>query len=259
MLAVGLVAGACRSDTVSIEYRWVEGSSTTYRLTAEANAQWNVGTPGSGSYRVVFEVTEHVDSVTADAAEVSVEMTPLEVEENGLPSPGAEGRSFSLRVALGGQVLEVLTVDGVSAAELDPAELAFIGTYRPPLPDERKGLSDSWETPAEQTGSVFQQIETYGRLARLGRDREGKFAELDYRGTGPLVWTTSLPQGAAELTGTASTTSDVVFDLEGGYLRSGRSATVGDFEVRVVREGEHRVPIQGRLRLELDLEVTRVS
>ena len=257
--AVCVLSGACRSDTVALVYRWEEGSSTTYRLEAEANAQWSIGTPGSGSYRVVFEVTERVESVTADTADVSVEMIPTEVEENGLPSPGAEGRSFSLQVSLNGEVLKVLEVDGVPAAELDPAELTFIGTYRPPLPDERKGLSDTWQTESGQTGSVFQQIETHGELAHLGRDRAGKFADLDYIGSGPLVWTTSLPQGAAELTGTASTTSDAVFDLDGGFLRSAQSLTHGDFEVRVVREGENRVPIRGRLLLELNLDVTRVS
>jgi hypothetical protein len=258
--ATALIALAgCRPDTVDLVYRFDSGARLTYRMVATARAQWDIAGPGSGSYRVVFEVAERVRSVADDGVVVEVVTTPIDVDENGLPSPGAATRSFALRLDRNGEVLDVLEVDGVPAAELDPNERAFIGTYRPPLPNEPASLSDTWRAEQQlQLASVFQQIETQGELEELRRDDEGKLAELSYSGEGPLVWTTTLPQGAAELTGSTSVVTNALLDIEGGFLREATSSMSGNFEVRIVREGEERVPVTGRLRLDLDVELERV-
>jgi len=260
-LVAAIVLGAfaaCRPDTVDLTYRFDPAATLSYRMVANARAQWDIGGFGEGSYRVVFDVAERVLSVGEDGVEVSVVMTPVEVDESGLPSPGAATRSFDLRLGLTGEVLDVLEVDGVE--DIDPEERAFIGTYRPPLPEDPVSLLDTWRAEQQlQLASVFQQIAIEGELEELRRDDEGKVAELSYSGEGPLVWTTSLPQGAAELTGSARVSTDALFDIEGGFLREATSSTEGNFEVRIVREGEERVPITGRLHLDLDVALERIT
>lgn len=227
-------------------------------MEARASAEWDIGGPGRGSYEVSFAVTETVQSSDDDGAVVTVEMEPTEVVENGLPSPGTEQRSFALRIAPNGEVLEVLEVDGVAADALDPDELIFIGTYRPPLPRDPVRLGDEWEAEQEvRLASVFQQFVTTGRLDSLDRDEGGKIARLDYFGEGPLVWSTELPQGQAELTGFAHTRSEAVLDIDGGFLREANSSTSGDFDVRVDPGGQ-QAPITGTLTLDLDLDLRKL-
>ncbi len=261
MLLVVALAGACRPDTVDLAYRYPMDGATTYRMQASAAASWDIGGPGEGSYDVSFDVTETVESNAGGEVVVSVTMLPVEgsVQERGLPSPGSKERSFALRIGPNGEVLEVLEVDGVPAEALDADELAFIGTYRPPLPTERVRLRDSWRGEQQvDVGSLFQQVMTRGTLQGLRRDASGSVAQVEYQGEGPLVWTTALPQGEAELTGTATTSSDAEFDIAGGFLRSATSSTSGEFDVRVDPPGQ-TAPIVGRLELDLDLTLENVE
>lgn len=255
LLLLGMAA--CRPDTVDLGYRYPE-ESLEYRMRATAGAEWDIGGPGKGSYVVTFTVTETVQSADEDSAVVTVEMVPESVEENGLPSPGSEERSFALRIGPNGEVLEVLEVDGVEADALDPDELIFIGTYRPPLPQDRVRLGDDWEAEQEvRLDSVFQQFVTTGQLESLDRDTQGRLARLHYAGEGPLVWSTELPQGQAELTGFADTTSNAELDIDGGFLRRANSSTSGRFEVRV-EPGGQQAPITGTLELDLDLDLEKL-
>lgn len=252
-----LATVACRPDTVDLGYQYPE-ESLEYRMRARASAEWDIGGSGRGSYVVTFAVTETVQSADDESAVVTVEMVPEQVEENGLPSPGSEERSFALEIGPDGEVLEVLEVDGVAAKALDPDELIFIGTYRPPLPQDRVRLGDEWEAEQEvRLGSVFQQFVTSGRLESLDRDARGRVARLRYAGEGPLLWTTELPQGQAELTGAAETTSDAELDIDGGFLRRASSSTSGEFEVRVDPGGQ-QAPITGRLELNLELDLEKL-
>jgi hypothetical protein len=253
-----LTLASCRADTVKIDYGFPQGARFTYRLVARADAAWNIGSPGTGSYEVTFEVTESIRSSDGGEATVAVTMEPVEVEEDNLPSPGADSRSFTLRVGASGEVLDVLEVDGVPARALDADQLVFIGTYRPPLPLEPVSLHDGWEAQQElRARSAFHEIATQGELVGLGTDEDGKIARLLYEGTGPLSWNTDLPQGAAELTGSVRTTSRADFDIDGGFLRGSSSSTSGNFDVRVATESG-TLPLTGTLRLVLDLELERI-
>jgi hypothetical protein len=257
LLVVAVLAlPACRSDKLTLKYHFDSGSQLTYRLTADANAAWEIGAPGHGSYRVTFDVIETVESVDAEGAVVSVDMKPLDVEESGLPSPGAEERTFTIRVGSNGEVLEVLDVEGVPAAALDHDELAFIGTYRPPLPLDPVGLRQTWSARQEVSLDLISQaIATQGRL--LGLRREGhRLAELGYTGSGPLEWETTLAQGQAQLDGSTTTEGEAEFDVDGGYLRSATSTTSGEFDVRVVPSSGN-VPVTGTLHLDLVLHVDK--
>lgn len=252
---VALTSVACRPDTVALEYQIEAGAELVYRIDAHAEASWDIGGSGEGSYDVSFEVTERVRSVDDDGAVVDVEMQPLDATERGLPSPGLESRSFRLRLGPGGEVLEILNLDGITASALDPEQLAFIGTYRPALPEQRVRLDDTWaaQRPLD-IGATFQQLESRGRLRSLDRDQRGAIALIAFEGRGPLLWETRLPQGEATLRGTAATRGSAEFDIEDGLLRSAHSLTGGDFEVRVL-PGGGAAPISGTLHLELELEV----
>lgn len=258
---IAFVAVACRPHTVDLTYRYPPNSSITYVMHASAEASWDIGGPGSGSYDVTFEVTETVESdAEGEGVIVSVVMVPdpTRVRERGLPSPGTSDRSFALRLGVNGEVLEVLEVDGVPAEALDPDELAFIGTYRPPLPDHPVTLRDTWRSEtAVDLDAVFQQVTTTGALEGLRRDADGRVAELRYSGEGPLVWTTTLPQGEAELTGSGVTSATADLDMDRGSLRTASSSTHGEFDVRVDPGGQ-RAPIIGTLRLDLDLTLERI-
>jgi hypothetical protein len=249
-----LLASSCRSDEVDLGYEYEAGSTLTYTMTALARANWDIGGEGSGSYRTTMDVTETIETID-DGAVVSVVMDPVEVEEEGLPSPGTEERTFSLRIGRSGEVLEVLEVDGVPASALDQEQLSLIGTYRPPLPLDPVALGDTWRSEQEvQLPSAFQQVVTVGELERLARHEGRAIAEVTYDGEGPLAWTAALPQGEAELTGTTRSSSRATLDIDEGFLRSARSTTAGDFEVRATPGSGGA--LTGTLHLELDLHLT---
>lgn len=255
LVASVLLLVGCRSDSVSLDYRYEEGSELEYELVATARSSWDIAGRGEGSYRVTFDVIEVVESSSDEEAVIEITLTPTEVVERGLPSPGNSPRSFTLRVGSNGEVLEVLAVDDVPAESLDPDQLVFIGTYRPPLALDPVTLHDTWESSQEvQVGPVFQQVDTMGTLEALDRDGRGKFARIDYIGDGPLSFTTTLPQGTAELTGSAQTTTAATFDLDNGVLRSSDSTTKGTFEVRVV-PALGGAPITGTLNFHLNLDL----
>jgi hypothetical protein len=257
LLAFALVA--CEPDTVALRYRFVEGSTITYRMDAHAEARWQIAGAGSGSYDVSFDVTETILSAGEEGATVEVQLTPLDAAEEGLPSPGLETRSFSLELGPSGEVLRVVDVNDITAAALDPEEVAFIGTYRPALPDDPVRLHDSWSATQDLTTvDARQQLQTTGVLDALGRDEQSDFAYIDFDGDGPLVWDTRLPQGDASLDGVATTSGRAVVDIEGGFLRKASSTTSGDFEVRIAASGG-RAPIGGTLHLELELTIRQTA
>jgi hypothetical protein len=245
----------CRSDAVELSYRFPDSGELEYRLEAIAHAEWDIGERGSGSYEVVFHVTETVVETEGDEAVVEVVMTPTRVRESGLPSPGSEERSFTLRIDSTGNVVDVLEVQGVPALQLDPAQVAFIGTYRPPLPREPQRLKGRWvDDGSLNSDSLTERVRTRGRLEALDRDPAGEFAALSFVGEGPLLYATELLQGQAELQGTSVTSIDAELDLYGGFLRRARSSIDGTFEVSVLPlEGAE--PLEGNLRLELDLRL----
>ena len=255
-IAALLLLPACRSDKVTLEYRYTPAAELAYRLTADANASWEIGTSGEGSYQVTFDVIETIQSVEPDGAVVSVTMKPIEVHENGLPSPGAEERTFTLEVGSNGEVREVIAVNGVPAAALDHDELAFIGTYRPPLPLDPVGLRQSWSArQIVNLDLISQAISTKGRLLGLRRDDQ-RLAELGYSGEGPLHWQTTLAQGDADLDGSTTTEATAELDIDEGFLRSATSTTAGDFKVRVT-PSTGNVPVTGTLHLDLVLHIDK--
>lgn len=258
-VALLFALSACRPDTIDLHYRFEEGATITYRMDAHARASWDIDGPGTGSYDVSFEVTEEIRSSDEDGALVEVQMSPLDSTEEGLPSPGLESRSFTLQLGVNGEVVRVIEVNGITAAALDPQEVAFIGTYRPALAAEPVRLHDSWTATQELSSRAApQQIETTGTLDALGRDADGEIALIDFEGAGPLFWSTGLPQGQAALEGSGTTFGRAVVDIGGGFLRRGSSTTIADFEVRIAPTGG-RAPIRGTLHLELRLTVRQTS
>lgn len=260
LTAVTLIAlgAGCRPDTLDLAYGFESGSVLRYRLHATATASWDIGGQGRGGYEITYEVVEAVGPLVDGGAEVSVAMTPLDIQSQGLPAPGPEERTFTLEVGPGGEVRRIIEVDGVSAQDVDPNDLAFIGTYRPPLPLEPVTLHDTWSSEQQvSVGRLFQEVRNLGRLERLGLEGKRKVARLSYAGEGPIRWATTLPQGRADLRGRAATTSEARFDIEEGALRGARSTTSADFEVAVVETGGGG-SLTGRLHLDLDLVLERI-
>lgn len=228
-------------------------------MTATADAEWDIAGPGRGSYEISFDVTETVDSKDDEGSIVSVEMVPTGAEEHGLPSPGLERRTFSLRLGENGDVLEVLEVDGIAAEVLDQDDLAFIGTYRPALPEDLVSLRDEWSEEREiQLGSTFQQIEMTGTLLGFRRSGDMRLARIGFTGRSPLEWITALPQGETQLDGEAETNGTALLDIEAGTLQEATSSTTGTFDVRVL-PGGGAAPIVGTLTLDLRLTVERTG
>src|SRR3712207_4988902 len=98
----------CRPDAVELAYRFPTGTTLTYEMVSTVNASWDIGTEGSGSYRVVFEVTEEVQEVDDESAVVSLDLTRTQVEEDNFTPPSDS--SFTVRVDAHGAVLEVIEV-----------------------------------------------------------------------------------------------------------------------------------------------------
>lgn len=248
-----LLLAACRPDTVDLAYQFPEGQRQ-YRLEADIASHWDIGTAGGGSCHVVLDVTEEVREQDGEAAVVHVEMSPVEVEEDGLACP--RGGGFTLEIDRNGRVLSVLEVDGVDAADLAEEEVAFIGTYRPTLPEAPVALGEVWASEAQPEVGSLAQLETRGELDSLYMDDDGPVAELSFRGAGPLEWTTQLPQGSAGLGGSAETEATATFDIESGLLLSASSALSGSFDVRVRPAPRSGTLLTGTLSLDLEVEVT---
>lgn len=261
VLSLALLAStSCKSDEVNLSYKLEANTVLNYRLTARADASWDIGGEGSGSYTVIFDVTEAIRSADSTGAIVDVVMTPVEggIKEEGLPSPGPGERAFSLRIGQNGEVLEILEVEGVPAAALDPDELAFIGTYRPPLPPDLIRLHDSWDAAqAVDAGNASQDIRTTGNLIALDVEDGAPLAEIEYDGGGPLEYVTALPQGEARLQGEAITSSTAAMNIDGGFLNEASSTTSGDFDV-TVQTATGSAPIRGTLQLNLELDLEKI-
>jgi hypothetical protein len=258
-LLVGLTLVGCRPDTVELTYRFEENNELRYRLEARGRAVYDfTTTAGAGDYVVIFDVSETIESIDGETAVVSVEMSPVESHENGLQSPAGEELSFRSRIGPSGEVLEVLELNGVPAAELSPEQIALIGTMRPKLPLEDETIGATW--PASQEfplPSTFSEVETLGRLEGLDVDSNGRMAEIGFTGGGPLSGTISIAGGNAELDGSLSVRGDAVLDVDGGFLRSAFTTNTMDFDARLVPADE--APLTGTLHLELDVDLELTS
>lgn len=253
-----LIAIACRSDEVTLSYQYETDQTLRYTMEATAHAEWDIGGAGEGSYRWAAEVFERVVEVDDEGALVEVTLAPTDVEEKGLLSPGSDEKTFSIRVDDKGRVLEVIEIDGVPAEDLDPEEVAFIGTYRPPLPTDTIRLREEWVAPPPPiTQEGFQQLVSLVELDRLDRDADGRMASISYSGESPLTRTTTLPEGDAELAGSASISGEAIVDIDGGFVRESTTTTEGDFEVRALPSNEGS-PLSGSLHQVLELHLVRI-
>lgn len=239
LIALVVVMSACRSDTVDLAYSYEEGSVLRYRMTTNAQAQWDIeGRNGAGAYEITYEITERIDSVEDGNAVVAVTMDVTDFEERGLSSPGSGQTSFKVRLGPYGEKLEVLDVDGVPAAELSQEQRALINTYRPALPLDPIALHGTWPaTQALDFPNVTQEIVAQGELVSLSKDHETELATLDYSWDGPLEGTLNLPQGDARISGTEETEAVVTFDLTGGFPRSQTATTNATFDVSIEAQG----------------------
>ncbi len=258
LAAIALVMTSCRSDKVELQYQY-DSEQLEYVVTARAHADWQIGQPGSGSYTVRFQVSESIEPQADGGAIVDVTITPLDVSEDGLLPPGSEERRFTLVLGPNGEKLDVLEAGGVPARDLDDAELALLGSYRPPLPLDPVGLGDTWDAKQQVAlKAVFQQVATTGTLDRLQRNSSGnRVGHLSYDGAGPLEQSLALPHGNARLTGDTTITIDAAFDLDRGVLLDATSMTTGTFDARIIPEGE-QAPIVGTLELELELDIREI-
>ena len=257
LLALSAIAFVgCRPDTVELAYDFPTGTTLNYQMVSTVDANWDIGSEGEGSYRVVFDVTEEVQEVDDESAVVSLDLTRTEVEEDNFTPPSDS--SFTVRVDEHGAVLEVIEVDGVAASLLEPEQRSLILTYRPLVAVEPVRLHEEWDALQEFEGAEFEQLKLVGKLEKLDRDEQGDFAALSYTGSGPLIGSRELPEGNAELSGSTRTVGEAIVDLDDGLLRTARSSTNYDFDVNVIPQDAAN-PIAGTLEIEQDLELTKVS
>ena len=264
---VSLLQVSCRPETVVLAYKFPEGSSLNYEMVSRVEARWDFGSQegeseeatassGEGSYEVVFDVTEEVQSVEEDGAVVALQLRRTSVEDDNLTPPSDS--SFTVKVNEFGSVTEVIEVDGVAANLLEPEQKSVIRTYRPLLAIEPVRLYQEWPGSQEFQGPEFEQLTLVGRLEKLDRDDQGDFAELSYSGSGPLIGAFELPEGNAELSGSAETTGEAIIDLDDGLLRTATSTTRYEYEATVVPLAAGS-PLTGPLTVEQELELTRVE
>lgn len=267
LTVVSLLQVSCRPETVALAYKFPEGSSLNYEMVSRVEARWDFGSQegeseeatassGEGSYEVVFDVTEEVQSVEEDGAVVALQLRRTSVEDDNLTPPSDS--SFTVKVNEFGSVTEVIEVDGVEASLLEPEQKSVIRTYRPLLAVEPVRLYQEWPGSQEFQGPEFEQLSLVGRLEKLDRDDQGDFAELSYSGSGPLIGAFELPEGNAELSGSAETTGEAIIDLDDGLLRTASSNTRYEYEATVVPLAAG-TPLSGPLTVEQELELTRVE
>ena len=116
----------------------------------------------------------------------------------------------------------------------------------------------SLRTSISRSDSSPRIASSMSGLADVERTPTTTLAALSYAGGAPLVWTTSLGEGVAQMSGTADTEARAIFDVRRGRLNQATSSTSGSFDVRVAPQGEQG-PLSGRLNLELDLRLRRLG
>jgi hypothetical protein len=261
LLVAVIGAAGCSSapEPVELAYTYAPSQPSRYTLEARAHADWDIGGRGVGSYRATYAVREDVESTDAEGAILSVEMRPREISEDNLPAPARRATSFRLRIGRDGSVREVLDMNGTPAAAMAPDELVFLGTFRPPLPGDSVRPGDTWRAASTiGVSAVFRQIVTRGSLQDVERTPSSTLAALSYEGGAPLVWSTSLGDALAEMSGSADTRGRAIFDVDRGRLDHATSSTKAVFDVRVLPRGS-RPPLTGDLELQLELRLTRRS
>lgn len=255
----GAVSCSPRSEPVELAYRFSEDRPSRYTLEASARADWDFGGGGTGSYQALYSVLEEVESNDESGAVIRVTMRSRWIREDNLPAPARGRTSFRLRLGRDGSVLEVLEVQGAPVRELTADELVFIGTFRPPLPARAVRPGAEWEAASGgELGAVFRRIVTRGTLEEVERTPSTTLAALSFAGGAPLVWTTSLGEARAQMSGSADTEARAIFDVDQGRLNQATSSTAGSFTVRVL-PGAGQGPLSGRLDLQLELDLRRVG
>lgn len=252
-----LLLPACRPETVDLVYRFPEGSRLHYELVSTVEASWDLEgrEPDRGSYRVVFDLVEAVESADEDGAIVSLDLNRTSAEEDNFPAP--DDSSMTVGVANDGSVVEIVEVDGVAANFIEPERRSIIRTYRPQLASEPVRLYQEWSAEQGFQGPEFEQVSLVGKLEALNSDDQGNYAELRFRGSGPLIGTAEVAEGPAELDGELTTNIDASIDLEEGVLRSSSSTTTYDFDVSVTPQDTTN-PTTGTLHIEETLELHRI-
>ena len=139
LAGLALLAVSCRPETVALAYQFPEGSSLSYEMVSSVRAEWDFGTgngeseeatssSGEGSYEVVFDVTEEVESVDDSGAIVSLGLKRTSVNQDNLTPP--TDSSFTVRVNEFGSVTEVIEVDGVAASLLEPEQKSTLFEHK---------------------------------------------------------------------------------------------------------------------------------
>jgi hypothetical protein len=187
--------------------------------------------------------------------------TRVEVQ---LERSGGGKRTFIMRFDRAAQLTAVESVEGIPAEALGALGLSEIFPSAAGAPPDRPlRPGDHWtiddhvqlagmDAPTRLTGT--------GHLVELGVVDGHKTATVTSSTSLPLTSTATTPNGVQTLTGTQTTTIDVVYDLADGSVRHSSAATIGRFSVLLAPPaGLPGAPIDGTLTVEVRSEIRRTA
>lgn len=222
VVSAASLLGACRSDTVAIEYRPRAGAEHRYRITVEADTVTTIEgrQPRKTSSSFVLRASHRVVAANDFGATVAV----------SLRAEGEDSQQLLVRLDRAGQLAEVESVEGVASSRLGQVGLAeiFPASAGAP-PAQRLSPGERWtvDEPVRLPGARLARLRGTGRLASLGVVRGRHVATVDSELRLPVRGFSSgaAQGGTALLEGTQSTSSRTTYALDDGVVESSTSTT----------------------------------
>ena len=240
----GLAAvAACGTGTVKVAYRPVPGDRATFKVDVSVRAVTRIGQQPARrtSDHEVFTATHEVLGTGDDGSQVRVR----------LMAPGADPRTYVVRIDRAAQLAEVQLVEGLPASVLGDLGLSEIfpaaaaaPPRRPIHPGDRWTIDDS----VSLGGPGRSQLTGAGRLVSLGILHGHKVATLETHYRLPVDRTT----GTSRLVGTQSTVATATRRLSDGTIEEEKADTTATYAVSVAPPpGTDGPTIPGTLEVEI--------
>lgn len=223
---------ACTDGTTKLEYRFRPGQHLTYDWSIKATTR--LQTPAvleDHDVEVTARVVERVIRIDGEVAELSVDVRPIRVRDNGVSVTPDPPLSFNLRVTTAGRIVEIS--DDAAGGTLDSLQLGrLLAESRPPLSSVPVEVGDRWSAPfrvssqdssAKLTGSgaleAFE-FEDHRSLARIALSRRG-----------PVATKQRIGRTSVEIEGSVGLQSIYRVDVNGGIVYSSSTNSVSTFDL----------------------------
>lgn len=249
VVALAVLAPACRPATVRVSFRPAEGARYAYdvRVASESVVELDGRPSERRSDEIRFRAEHTVLEAGSQGSRVEVRLA----EADGR---GGTPRTFVVRLDRAAQLVRVERVEGVPSGTLGELglseifpEAAAAAPDRPLAPGERWAI----DKPVELPGITATRLRGWGRVAELGVEDGREVAMIDTRTDLPVTRETVTAESTLQLDGRQTTMSSAVHSLGDGAIERLEARTRGEYGLELrPSKGDVR-PLRGRIVVEV--------